>query len=65
VHILSTLIGADGAKVRVAGHDVTQEPDAVRDAIGVAGQFSAVDGLLTGKENLALMANLRHLHRST
>jgi ABC-2 type transport system ATP-binding protein len=44
---------------------VTQEPDTVRDAISVAGQFSAVDGLLTGKENLALMANLRHLHRST
>jgi ABC-2 type transport system ATP-binding protein len=64
VHILSTLIGADGGDVRVAGHDVAREPDAVRDAIGVTGQFSAVDGLLTGEENLALMADLRHLDRA-
>jgi len=63
--MLSTLIGADGGEVRVAGHDVAQEPDAVRDAIGVTGQFSVVDGLLTGRGNLALMAELRHLHRST
>jgi ABC-2 type transport system ATP-binding protein len=61
VHILSTLIGADAGEVRVAGHDVAGEPDAVRAAIGVTGQFSAVDGLLTGEENLALMADLRHL----
>ncbi len=46
---------------RVAGHDVTREPDAVRAAIGVTGQFSAVDDLLTGRENLALMADLHHL----
>jgi ABC-2 type transport system ATP-binding protein len=65
VHILSTLIGADGGEVRAAGHDLAREPDAVRDAIGVTGQFSVVDGLLTGKENLALMADLRHLHRPT
>jgi ABC-2 type transport system ATP-binding protein len=64
VAILSTLIGADGGSVRVAGHDVAREPDAVRAAIGVTGQFSAVDGLLTGEENLALMADLRHLGRS-
>jgi ABC-2 type transport system ATP-binding protein len=64
VHILSTLIGADGGDVRVAGHDVAREPDAVRDAIGLTGQFSAVDGLLTGEENLALMADLRHLDRA-
>jgi ABC-2 type transport system ATP-binding protein len=63
VNILSTLIRADGGDVRVAGHDVAQAPDAVRDAIGVTGQFSAVDGLLTGEENLALMADLRHLDR--
>jgi len=63
VNILSTLIGADGGDVRVAGHDVAGEPDAVREAIGVTGQFSAVDGLLTGEENLALMADLRHLDR--
>jgi len=65
VNILSTLIGADGGEVRVAGRDVAREPDAVREVIGVTGQFSAVDGLLTGEENLALMANLRHLDRAT
>jgi ABC-2 type transport system ATP-binding protein len=64
VHILSTLIGADAGEIRVAGHDVAREPDAVRDAIGLTGQFSAVDGLLTGEENLALMADLRHLDRA-
>jgi ABC-2 type transport system ATP-binding protein len=64
VNILSTLIGADGGDIRVAGHDVAREPDAVRDAIGVTGQFSAVDNLLTGEENLALMADLRHLDRA-
>jgi ABC-2 type transport system ATP-binding protein len=63
VHILSTLIGADGGQVRVGGHDVARDPDAVRAAIGVTGQFSAVDKLLTGEENLVLMADLRHLGR--
>src|SRR2546423_12072279 len=53
VQILSTLIRADAGRVRVAGHDVATEPDAVRAAIGVTGQFSAVDNLLTGRENLA------------
>jgi ABC-2 type transport system ATP-binding protein len=61
VHILSTLIPADEGEVQVAGHDVRREPDAVRAAIGLTGQFSAVDGLLTGEENLILMADLRHL----
>jgi ABC-2 type transport system ATP-binding protein len=61
VQILSTLIGADAGTVRVAGHDLTDEPDAVRAAIGVTGQFSAVDNLLTGQENLILMADLHHL----
>jgi ABC-2 type transport system ATP-binding protein len=65
VHILSTLIGADAGEVHVAGHDVASEPDAVREAIGLTGQFSAVDGLLTGEENLALIADLRHLDRAT
>jgi ABC-2 type transport system ATP-binding protein len=64
VNILSTLIHADSGEVRVAGHDVAREPDAVRAAIGLTGQFSAVDGLLTGAENLALMADLRHLPRA-
>jgi ABC-2 type transport system ATP-binding protein len=63
VQILSTLIGADGGELRVAGHDLSRAPDAVRSAIGVTGQFSAVDHLLTGEENLLLMADLRHLDR--
>jgi ABC-2 type transport system ATP-binding protein len=63
VHILSTLIAADGGEVYVDGHDLTRDPDAVRTAIGVTGQFSAVDNLLTGEENLLLMADLRHLGR--
>ncbi len=61
VQILSTLLAADGGEVRVAGHDLARDPDAVRAAIGVTGQFSAVDNLLTGEENLLLMADLRHL----
>src|SRR2546425_752697 len=64
VQILSTLIGADSGEARVAGHDLAREPDAVRAAIGVTGQFSAVDNLLTGEENLLLMADLHHLGRS-
>jgi ABC-2 type transport system ATP-binding protein len=63
VNILSTLIGADGGEARVAGHDIARDPDGVRSAIGVTGQFSAVDGLLTGEENLQLMADLKHLNR--
>jgi ABC-2 type transport system ATP-binding protein len=63
VHILSTLIAPDAGEARVAGHDVTREPDAVRHVIGVTGQFSAVDSLLTAEENLSLMADLHHLER--
>ncbi|MET9514518.1 ATP-binding cassette domain-containing protein [Streptomyces sp. NPDC002994] len=63
VEILSTLIPAGAGKARVAGHDVTEDADAVRAAIGVTGQFSAVDNLLTAEENLLLMADLHHLHR--
>ena len=51
-------------RVRVAGHDLAADPDAVRAAIGVTGQFSAVDNLLTGEENLLLMADLHHLGRA-
>ncbi len=61
VRILSTLITADSGEVSIAGHDVAREPDAVRAVIGVTGQFSAVDGLFSGEENLRLMADLRHL----
>src|SRR6516165_2961585 len=64
VQIMSTLVHADGGEVRVAGHDVARDPAAVRAAIGVTGQFSAVDNLLTGEENLLLMADLHHLGRS-
>ena len=64
VHILSTLIRADSGEVRIDGLDPAQDPDAVRAAIGVTGQFSAVDNLLTGEENLTLMADLNHLSRS-
>ncbi len=63
VQILSTLIGADAGEIRVAGHDVDRQPDAVRTEIGVTGQFSAVDGLLTGEENMMLMADLHRLDR--
>jgi ABC-type multidrug transport system ATPase subunit len=63
VQILSTLIGADGGELRVAGHDVAGDPDAVRAVIGVTGQLTAVDNLLTSEENLLLMADLRHLGR--
>ncbi|CCK30963.1 Daunorubicin/doxorubicin resistance ATP-binding protein DrrA [Streptomyces davaonensis JCM 4913] len=63
VKILSTLISADrdGGQVRVGGHDLAAEAQAIRAAIGVTGQFSAVDGLITGEENMLLMADLHHL----
>ncbi|PLW71542.1 ATP-binding cassette domain-containing protein [Streptomyces sp. SCUT-3] len=61
VKILSTLVTADGGQARVAGHDIATSPDGVRAAIGVTGQFSAVDGLITGEENMLLMADLHHL----
>jgi ABC-2 type transport system ATP-binding protein len=61
VNVLTTLVKADGGTVRVAGHDVATEPGAVRAVIGVTGQFAAVDDLLTGEENLQLMADLHHL----
>ncbi|MFF5980493.1 ATP-binding cassette domain-containing protein [Streptomyces olindensis] len=61
VKILSTLVTADGGQARVAGHDLTTQAQAVRAEIGVTGQFSAVDGLITGEENMLLMADLHHL----
>lgn len=61
VRILSTLITADAGEARVSGHDVRTQPGAVRRSIGVTGQFSAIDELLTGRENLRLMADLAHL----
>jgi ABC-2 type transport system ATP-binding protein len=66
VKILSTLISADAGSgdIRVGGHDLAADPQAVRAAIGVTGQFSAVDGLISGEENMLLMADLHRLSRS-
>jgi len=61
VNVLTTLMKADGGTVRVAGHDVATETKKVRAVIGVTGQFAAVDELLTGQENLQLMADLKRL----
>ncbi|WP_405847762.1 ATP-binding cassette domain-containing protein [Streptomyces sp. NBC_01518] len=63
VKILSTLITADAGELLVGGHDLATDAQAVRAAIGVTGQFSAVDGLITGEENMLLMADLHHLSR--
>ncbi len=66
VKILSTLVSADPGTgdIHIGGHDLAADPQAVRSAIGVTGQFSAVDGLITGEENMLLMADLHHLSRS-
>ncbi|GAA2548187.1 MULTISPECIES: ATP-binding cassette domain-containing protein [Streptomyces] len=64
VKILSTLVTADAGDIRIGGHDLAADPQAVRGAIGVTGQFSAVDGLITGEENMLLMADLHHLPRA-
>jgi ABC-2 type transport system ATP-binding protein len=61
VNVLTTLMKADSGTARVAGHDIATEAKAVRAVIGVTGQFAAVDDLLTGEENLRLMADLHHL----
>jgi len=61
IRILSTLTAPDAGRVRVADHDVVDDPDEVRAAIGVTGQFSALDELFTGMENMRLMADLNHL----
>jgi ABC-2 type transport system ATP-binding protein len=64
VRILSTLITPDAGQVWVAGHDVLREADTVRSLIGVTGQFSALDDLCTGLQNMRLMADLNHLRRN-
>ena len=61
VNVLTTLLKADAGTVRVGGHDVATETREVRAAIGVTGQFAAVDELLTGRENLRLMADLKRV----
>jgi ABC-2 type transport system ATP-binding protein len=61
VHLLTTYLRPDSGEIRIAGHDPAKNPQAVRRAIGVTGQFSAIDGYLTGRENLMLMADLHLL----
>jgi ABC-2 type transport system ATP-binding protein len=64
VNVLTTLLTPDAGRVVVAGHDVVTETKAVRTAVGVTGQFASVDDLLTGRENLLMMADLLHLPRA-
>lgn len=64
IRILSTLVEADAGHAKVAGLDVTQQPNAVRSRIGLTGQYAAVDERLTGRENLELIGTLHHLGRS-
>ena len=61
VKILSTLLKADGGSAAVCGYDVATQPAKVRESISLTGQFAAVDEILTGRENLVLVARLRHL----
>ncbi len=61
VKILTTLLKADGGAAAVNGFDVASMPDSVRQSISLTGQFAAVDEILTGRENLILIARLRHL----
>ena len=61
INILTTLIKADGGTARVAGHDVATQPAKVREQITLTGQFAAVDDVLTARENLVLMGELRHI----
>ncbi len=63
VRILSTLLRPDGGKARVAGYDVVADAGPLRSAIGLAGQYAAVDELLTGRENLELVGLWYHLRR--
>ena len=64
VHLLTTYLRPDAGEIVIAGQDSARNPQAVRRAIGVTGQFSAVDGYLTGRENLMLMADLHLLPRA-
>jgi ABC-2 type transport system ATP-binding protein len=63
VNILSTLLGADSGSASVNGFDVLIDSERVRESISLTGQFAAVDEILTGRENLILVARLRHLKR--
>ena len=59
INILSTLLKSDGGNATVNGFDIASQPDKVRQSISLTGQFAAVDGILTGRENLILIAKLR------
>ena len=61
VSILTTLLSADGGTVFINGYNLQQEPKKIREIISLTGQYAAVDGFLTGRENLELIANLRHM----
>ena len=61
INILTTLINADGGTASVAGFDVAEQPAKVREQISLTGQFAAVDDVLTARENLVLMGELRHV----
>lgn len=61
VKILTTLLKPDGGSATVNGYDVVAKPDHVRQSISLTGQFAAVDEILTGRENLVMIAKLRHL----
>src|SRR5262249_57082886 len=65
VRILTTILRPDGGRAEVLGIDVTQNPQAVRERIGLAGQYAAVDEYLTGAENLFMVGRLSHLDKTT
>jgi len=64
INILTTLIAADGGKASVNGNDIALKAEAVRQSISLTGQFAAVDDILTGRENLELIGDLRHIDNS-
>lgn len=63
INILATLLAADAGSASICGYDVDQQSDKVREQISLSGQFAAVDEILTGRENLIMIAELRHLER--
>jgi ABC-2 type transport system ATP-binding protein len=64
VRILTTILRPDEGRATVLGHDVAHDPQAVRNNIGLAGQYAAVDELLTGRENLVMVGRLAHLGKA-
>jgi len=64
INILTTLMGKDGGQATVGGFDVAKQPEKVRQSISLTGQFAAVDDVLTARENLVLIGDLRHVKDS-